>query len=212
MQISLYFSEAAFALFFLTFFNRCKSYFRISILIRFYIRLELHAAGLPWIARVVRWPLLRPAVVCASVVVLYTVIPIAMAVNWLATVSSLKIMHVWVSHIWIPHIGISLSSRGCIPFVRQEQLALDISNVGILVLQIIDGLTLLLYILLIVICLISDRLKELLDVLHRECTGLMVFNCLSAINPVSSCLSLFHLSLPRFAQVQLVSHQNDWNH
>ena len=51
-------------------------------------------------------------------------------------------------------------------------------DVGELILQVINSLTLLSYVLLIVICLVSYGDKQILNIFKGDRTGLHVFDCL----------------------------------
>ena len=83
-----------------------------------------------------------------------------------------------------------------------------------LILQVIDSLTLLSDVLLIVVCLVGDRNKEVLYVLKGNGTSLHVLNGLPRVNPVGINLPSVDLSAPRFvgSQILLIAYEYYGHH
>ena len=83
-----------------------------------------------------------------------------------------------------------------------------------LILQVIDSLTLLSDVLLIVVCLVGNRNKEVLYVLQGDSTSLHVLNGLPRVNPVGINLPSVHLSTPRFvgSQILLIAYEYYGHH
>mgnify|MGYP006952878099 CR=1 FL=1 len=162
------------------------------------------------------WPSISP--ISARV---FNIFPLVEANGLRRIPATSVIVEVWLPHLCLllklrlPHRGVPqiwVSLRSCsIPFVWKQKLILNIMDASVGVVKIFDSFSLLGYLLLIVIGLLSYARKKFVYVLQRLSTGLDIFNSFARINPISVHLAGVNLSVVFLSYIIFVADE-DYRH